>query len=271
MATSAADVNQTLQTAGRSIDIVSRAHWEAARIALLEEEKAFTRARDALARKRLELPWVRIEKDYVFDTVTGPKSLSQLFAGRSQLILQHFMFAPGWDEGCVGCSFNSDHIAGALPHLAARDVSFVAVSRAPLADIERFRQRMAWPIDWVSSGRSDFNYDFNVSFRKDDIAAGRAVYNYRPLDPVEYAETEDLSGFSFFYRAADGAVFHTYSTFARGDEIICTAYMYLDMTPLGRNEDDLDYPMQWWRHHDRYQPANVQLAAAACCCKPDGE
>ena len=246
--------------------IVSRDKWLIARKALLVEEKAFTRTRDALARKRLGLPWVKIEKRYFFNGPNGSETLADLFAGRSQLIVQHFMFAPGWEEGCVGCSFNADHVDGALPHIQARDVTFVAVSRAPLSDLERYRRRMGWGFKWVSSQESDFNYDFNVSFRKEDIKAGKALYNYRALEPE--SDMEDLSGYSSFYKNADGDIFHAYSTFARGDEVLMTAYMYLDLlAPSGRNEDDLDPPMSWWRHHDRYDDA-PQGTNSCCATSP---
>lgn len=238
--------------------VVTKEQAFAERRAFVAEEKAFTRARDALAARRRQLPWVKVEKTYVFDWTAGPVTLDELFAGRSQLIVQHFMFAPGWEEGCVGCSFNADHVSGALPHIEARDASFVAIARAPVADLERFRKRMGWNFRWVSSGRNDFNYDFDVSFRSADIAAGRANYNYRPLED----ETEDLSGFSVFMKNAAGEIFHTYSTFARGDEILCTAYMYIDLLPKGRDEAGLEYPMAWWRHHDQYAVA----AAKNCRC-----
>ena len=178
--------------------VVDRTAAHASRLDLLAKEKAFTRARDDLARARRTLPWVRMDKRYDFDTPSGTLTLADLFAGRSQLIVQHFMFSPDWDEGCVGCSFSADHVDGALPHIQARDASFVAVSRAPLAKIEAFKRRMGWRFDWISSFASDFNYDFNVSFRRDDIAAGRAEYNFRPLD----FEIEDLSGHSIFLKQA---------------------------------------------------------------------
>ena len=170
--------------------VVSHDEACAARGAFLLEEKQFTKARDELARKRRALPWTRVEKTYVFDTVRGPQSLADLFSGRSQLIVQHFMFAPEWSEGCVGCSFGADSVDGALPHVQARDASFVAVSRAPLEKLLRYRKRMGWTFDWVSSGGNDFNYDFGVAFRPDDIAAGRATYNHRPLT----FEASDLPG-----------------------------------------------------------------------------
>jgi predicted dithiol-disulfide oxidoreductase (DUF899 family) len=229
-------------------EIATKEQALAARRAFLLEEKGFTRARDELARKRRELPWVRIDKPYEFDTASGRETLGDLFAGRRQLIVQHFMFGPEWHEGCVGCSFNADHVDGGIPHIQARDATFVAVSRAPLAKLQQFRERMGWRFKWVSSYETDFNYDFDVSFRKQDIATGRAQYNYRPLD----FEIEDLSGFSIFFKNRDGEIFHTYSTFARGDEMLTTAYMYIDLLPMGRNEDDLKEPSSWWRHHDKY-------------------
>jgi predicted dithiol-disulfide oxidoreductase (DUF899 family) len=242
---------------------VSREEWNVARKELLAEEKAFTRARDALAAKRRELPWVKVEKDYRFAAPSGQASLADLFGSRNQLIVQHFMFAPEWEEGCVGCSFNADHVDGALPHIRARDAAFVAVSRAPIAKIEKFKQRMGWQFPWVSSHGSDFNYDFHVSFRKEDIASGRAEYNYRKLD----FEIEDLSGFSIFYKNAAGEIFHTYAVFARGDEILTTAYMYIDLLPKGRDEGGLESPSSWWRHHDKYADAPEKSLQKSCCSR----
>ncbi len=239
--------------------VVCKSDAHAARSAFLADEKAFTTARDAMAARRRELPWVLVEKDYVFAGPTGRTTFAELFSGRNQLIVQHFMFAPGWEEGCVGCSLIADHVGAALPHIQARDASFVAISRAPIAEIERFKQRMGWPFQWVSSSGSDFNYDFDVSFRLEDIGGGRALYNYRPLD----FEIEDLSGFSVFIRNDAGQIFHTYSTFARGDEMLCTAYMFIDLLPRGRNEEALDPPMSWWRHHDKYG----EDANGDCCCE----
>jgi predicted dithiol-disulfide oxidoreductase (DUF899 family) len=236
--------------------VVSKSEALASRLDLLAKEKAFTRARDDLARARRELPWVRIEKRYEFDIPSGKQTLADLFSGRSQLIVQHFMFAPEWEEGCVGCSFSADHVDGALPHIQARDASFVAVSRAPLAKIEAFKRRMGWRFNWVSSFGSDFNYDFNVSFRREDIAAHKAQYNYRPLD----FEIEDLSGHSVFLKQ-DGDIFHTYSTFARGDEMLMAAYMYIDLLPKGRDEEGMEEPSSWWRHHDKYDGADKH----SCC------
>ena len=235
--------------------VVSREEWRAARVALLEQEKALTRARDALNAARAALPWVRVEKPYRFDTERGAETLADLFRGRSQLLVQHFMFAPDWEEGCVGCSLWADHVSATLPHLAAKDITYVAISRAPLDRLLAFRKRMGWAFDWVSSLGSDFNRDFGVTFTEADVAAG-AEYNYRRTH-----ETGELPGNSSFYRDADGAVFHTYSTYARGGEEVAGTYMLLDMAPLGRNESG-PQPMGWVRHHDRYETGQ----AGSCCC-----
>jgi predicted dithiol-disulfide oxidoreductase (DUF899 family) len=228
--------------------IVPREEWLSARKALLIEEKKQTRARDELARQRRELPWVRIEKPYVFDGPNGRETLGEFFAGRSQLIIQHFMFGPAWEEGCVGCSFGADHVDAARQHFEQRDVSFVAVSRAQLPKLEAFKRRMGWSFKWVSSFGNDFNYDFGVSFTPEQMATGEISYNYR----VEKAESEELSGLSVFYKDDKGDIFHTYSTYGRGDELLSAAYMYLDLLPKGRDEDELPYPSAWWRHHDKY-------------------
>ena len=241
-------------------DIVSPAEAFEARKAFLAEEKAFTRARDALAEKRRRLPWTRVEKPYPFAAASGPKTLGDLFEGRSQLIVQHFMFAPDWSEGCVGCSFNADSVDGALPHVQARDASFVAVSRAPLAKLLRYRARMGWSFEWVSSEGNDFNYDFGVAFRESDVASGAATYNYRPLT----FEASDLPGLSVFYRDGTGAIFHTYSSFARGAEMTMTAYMYIDLLPKGRDEDGLANRPSWWRRHDDYPTAPQKAADCGC-------
>lgn len=239
--------------------VVSQEEWLALRMELLAREKKLTRERDAVDRVRRALPWVRIEKEYVFEGPNGKETLADLFGGRSQLIVQHFMFAPGWKEGCVGCSFKSDHIDGALPHLEHHGVSFVSVSRAPYAEIEAFRKRMGWRFRWVSSFGSDFNYDFHVSFTKQEIAAGEVYYNYKK----QPFESEERSGDSVFYRDESDQIYHTYSTFGRGDEMLDTTYMYLDMTPLGRNEDGPQGNlMDWVKHHDRYE----DKAAASSCC-----
>ncbi|HEY1382912.1 MAG TPA: thioredoxin family protein [Dongiaceae bacterium] len=239
--------------------VVSQEEWLTARRALLAKEKQLTRQRDQLSAERRKLPWVRIDKPYVFDGPGGKATLADLFDGRSQLVIQHFMFGPDWEEGCVGCSFGADHVDAARLHFEHRDLSFAAVSRAPLAKIEAFRRRMGWRFPWVSSLGSDFNYDFNVSFTKDQLVRGKVSYNYELVD----SQSEDLSGISLFYKDESGAIFHTYSTYGRGDELLSTAYMYLDLAPRGRDEEGLPFPSAWWRHHDKYEDARPQ--AASCC------
>jgi predicted dithiol-disulfide oxidoreductase (DUF899 family) len=239
-------------------EVVSREQWIDARRKLLAEEKEFTRQRDALSARRRELPWVKVDKNYVFDGPNGKETLADLFAGRSQLVIKHFMFGPGWKEGCVGCSFGTDNMSGALVHLEHHDISYVMVSRAPLAELEAFRRRMGWQVKWVSSNGGDFNYDFNVSFRPEDIEAKRAFYNYRMTDQV----AEEMSGFSVFYKTETGDIMHTYSTFARGAEPSLVAYGILDMTPLGRNEKGPNFVLtDWVRLHDQYDDAG----SASCC------
>jgi predicted dithiol-disulfide oxidoreductase (DUF899 family) len=229
--------------------VVARNEWLEARKALLAREKAFSRERDALARQRRELPWVRMEKEYVFDGPDGKATLAGLFGKKSQLIVYHFMLGPGWEAGCKSCSFLADHFEGALPHLAARDVSFVAVSRAPLAEIEAFRRRMGWNFPWLSSHGDDFNFDFHVSVRKEDIGKRKVEYNF----DLGEARMEELPGASVFCKDEDGSVFHTYSTYARGLDIMLGAYNWLDIAPKGRDEDKLEFTMAWVRHHDKYE------------------
>lgn len=236
--------------------IVSREEWLVARQAHLAREKEFSRLRDQLSAERRALPWVKVEKDYVFDTPKGKARLADLFAGRSQLIVYHFMFGPGWEQGCPSCSFLSDHIDGAVPHLARRDVTLLAVSRAPLAEIEPFKKRMGWRFTWVSSHGSDFNYDYRVSFTKDAIERGAIDYNYGRSE----LKHEELPGLSVFCKDGEGIVFHTYSCYARGLDILICAYNYLDLAPRGRDEAALPWTMAWVRHHDRYEDA-----AATCC------
>ncbi|MBT9503659.1 MAG: DUF899 domain-containing protein [Burkholderiaceae bacterium] len=244
--------------------VVSHERWLAERIKLLEREKELTRWNDQLAQERRALPWVRMDKDYVFDTPMGPRRLADLFDGRRQLLVQHFMFAPGWEQGCKSCSFMADHHDGMTAHLAQRDVTLLAVSCAPLADIERFRQRMGWRFNWVSSQGSDFNRDFHVSFTPDEMASGEVYYNYK-MQPFPQAEAP---GISVFYRDDGGQVFHTYSRFGRGVEVMMGTYHLLDLTPAGRNEEGMAYGMEWLRHHDRYEAAALAKAAAAgsSCC-----
>ena len=232
--------------------VVSRGEWLAARKELLVKEKQLTRQRDEIDRQRRKLPWVKVEKDYFFEGPQGQRSLADLFEERSQLIVSHFMFGPGWKEGCVGCSFRSDHVDGALAHLQHHDVSFVTISRAPLAEIEDFKKRMGWRFLWLSSYGSEFNYDYQVSFKPEEVATGRVTYNYEVRNFV----SEEASGLSVFCKNAGGEIFHTYSTFGRGDEVVDTTYMYLDLTPKGRNEQGPHHNLgDWVRHHDRYGAA----------------
>ena len=229
--------------------VVSSTEWLAARKAHLEKEKELTSLRDELSKERRELPWVKVEKEYVFDTVNGKQTLPDLFEGRSQLIVYHFMFGPGWEEGCPSCSLLADHIDGSIPHLNARDVTLLAISRAPLTQIEAFKKRMGWRFNWVSSNENDFNYDYHVSFTPEEMAQGKVYYNY---DIQEFG-SEEAPGVSVFYKDASGNIFHTYSAYARGGDALIGAYNYLDLAPKGRDEDGLAFTMAWVRHHDRYQ------------------
>jgi predicted dithiol-disulfide oxidoreductase (DUF899 family) len=233
-------------------NIVSRAEWLVARKQLLQKEKEFTRLRDQLSAERRGLPWVRVEKPYVFDGPNGKQTLADLFDGRSQLVVKHFMFGPDWTDGCVGCSFEVDHIEGALVHLEHHDVSYVVVSRAPLEKIEAFKRRMGWRFKWVSSYGSDFNYDFHVSFTSEEIAKGEAYYNYELRD----VGIDEMSGRSVFYREAAGDIFHTYSSYARGGEMFLGSYAVLDIIPKGRDETINGNLTDWVRHHDRYDDAS---------------
>jgi len=225
---------------------ISRDDWLTARRDLLKAEKELTHLRDKIAQQRLALPWVRIDKEYVFDTPDGPRSLADLFDGRSQLLVQHFMFAPGWKQGCRSCSFMADHTDGMNMHLANHDVTMIAISRAPLVEIERFRHRMGWKFPWASSNGTSFNYDFRVSFTPEEVASGHIDYNFG-----EWGVTgEEWPGVSAFFKDEAGEVFHTYSTFGRGVEVMMGTYAMLDLTPNGRNEAE---GMDWLRHHDRYE------------------
>jgi len=216
------------------------------------KEKQLTQLRDELAAERRAMTWVKIEKQYVFDAPEGRVTLSDLFATRSQLIIHHFMLGPGWKAGCIGCSFNSDHADGAIVHLENHGVSFVRVSRAPLPEIEAYNRRMGWHARWVSSYGSDFNYDFNVSFRSEPKDMGKVYYNYDSRDYI----SEELSGISVFCKDTSGKVFHTYSTYARGNEGVLGAYFYLDLTPKGRNENGPHHNlMDWVKRHDEYETA----------------
>ena len=230
--------------------IVTREEWTAARKALLAKEKAFTRERDALSAERRELPMVKVDKRYVFEESGGKRALTDLFGGKRQLLIYHFMFDPSWDEGCRGCSLVADHFENAVVHIAARGTAFAAISRAPVAKIEAFKKRMGWTFRWLSSAGTDFNYDFKVSFRPEDGQAKVVEYNYekRPFEGF------DKPGLSAFLRQGDD-IFHTYSTYERGLESLISTYSCLDLTPLGRQEEDLPHPMAWVRHHDRYTAA----------------
>jgi predicted dithiol-disulfide oxidoreductase (DUF899 family) len=228
--------------------VISHEDWLKARVELLAAEKEFTHQRDALTRRRMAMPWERVEKSYQFEGPHGALSLADLFDGRSQLIVYHFMFAPDWEEGCTSCSFWADNFNGIPVHLNHRDVTFTAVSRAPLAKIEAYKTRMGWSFPWVSSHGSDFNFDYRVSFTPGELAEGEAYHNYavRPID------VSDEKGISVFYKNEKGEVFHTYSCYDRGIDIVNGAYQFLDLVPKGRDEDSLGFTMDWLRRHDQY-------------------
>ncbi|HTJ79462.1 MAG TPA: DUF899 domain-containing protein [Rariglobus sp.] len=246
-------------TASTRPSVVSEDQWRAARLELLAEEKKLLRLQDQLAARRRQLPRVKITKPYVFAGPSGPATLADLFAGRSQLVIQHFMLGPDWEQGCKSCSFMTDHFNAAAVHLPARDVAFAVVSRAPIDTILPFKERMGWNINWVSSHDNDFNFDYHVSFIPEEIAEGMVYYNYgrRPFPH------EEAPGVSVFARDADGVIYHTYSTYGRGVEFIMGTYHILDLTPKGRDEEGLEYGMEWLRHHDRYESANDAVATKA--------
>lgn len=239
--------------------VVSPEQWLTARLELLAKEKELRRQMDEVARLRRELPWERVEKNYIFDTEGGQKTLAELFEGRSQLMLYHFMFGPDWEQGCSGCSFVGDHVDGAIVHLAHRDVTWAAVSRASLEKIAAFKKRMGWKFRWVSSSPSDFNFDYHVSFTQAEMADGEVYYNYGRR---RFPQSEG-PGISVFYRDGGGQVFHTYSAYARGLDVLVGTYNYLDLAPKGRDEDAFEMPMAWLRHHDRYEDAPK---ASSCGC-----
>jgi predicted dithiol-disulfide oxidoreductase (DUF899 family) len=249
--------------------IVTADEWLTARKALLIKEKALTRQHDALSAERRQLPMVKVEKPYVFDTSDGQETLADLFGNRTQLIVYHFMMGPDWTEGCPSCSLLCDHIDGSLVHLAQRDVAFVAISRAPLANIASFKRRMGWRFKWVSSYGNDFNTDYRVSFSSEEMASGRMYYNFETSD----FPADEAPGVSIFFKNAAGDVLHTYSTYGRGGDILIGAYNYLDLTPKGRDEGGLPFPMAWVRHHDRYAhdhgasstPQPRPADSPACC------
>jgi len=235
--------------------IVSRNEWLAARKAHLKNEKALTRLRDLVAAERRALPWVKVEKHYLFDTPDGKKTLAGLFEGRSQLIVHHFMWRWDLDQGCVSCSLEADHAEGALVHLENHDVTYVRVSRAPLEKLLAYKKRMGWKAKWVSSYNSDFNYDFHVSFTKEQLAGGKVYYNYGMVEGFD-----ELPGLSVFCLGERGEVYHTYSSYARGNEEVIGAFIYLDTTPNGRNEREI---MDWVRRHDEYEERSAE--DSACC------
>ncbi len=240
--------------------VVTREQWLEARQQHLIHEKAFTRHRDQLSAERRALPWVLIDKPYRFQGPQGAVSLADLFGGRSQLVVYHFMFGAGWEEGCKGCSFLADHFDGANQHLAHHDVALVAVSHAPYEQFQAFRRRMGWRFDWFSSADDDFNQDFGVSFDREQLASATARYNYAPVSGDE----EELPGLSVFCRNEQGQIFHTYSTYARGLDLLVGAYNVLDLTPKGRNEGPI---MNWVRHHDRYAHTSNNQPGPGCCNK----
>ena len=227
--------------------VVSRDEWIRARKELLAKEKKLTHERDALSEERRNLPWVKVDKDYVFDSPNGKVTLKELFGNKNQLVVYHFMFGPGWEQGCPSCSMIADTFDGMRVHLSARDVSFVAISRAKLSEIEAFKNRMGWTFKWLSSFNNDFNYDFRVSFTKEELDKGKVDYNFTLQE-----FNEEAPGLSVFYKDLSGNIFHTYSTYGRGLDTLLHPYNYLDLVPKGRDEEGLTHAMAWVRHHDRY-------------------
>jgi predicted dithiol-disulfide oxidoreductase (DUF899 family) len=276
-----ATATTTVQNRVQNRKVVSPAEWLEARKEFLEKEKEFTRLRDELSRQRRELPWEKVEQAYAFDGPGGKVRLGDLFGKRSQLVVYHFMLGPGWKEGCPSCSYISDHFDGMAIHLANRDVSLAVISHAPIAEIEAFRKRMGWRFPWYSSFFSSFNFDFQVSLRPDEEGKSKVYYNY---EMMEFPATE-RPGLSVFFKDEEGEIFHTYSTYARGLDILVGAYNFLDLVPKGRDEAGLRHSMAWVRHHDKYdegyavdanqpyvppdvtQPEIVQIkAAGGSCC-----
>ncbi len=227
--------------------VISEAEWLVARKDLLTREKELTRLRDELSRHRRELPWVKINKEYVFDGPDGREKLADLFDGRSQLIVYHFMLGPGWEEGCKSCSYLADHFDGANWHLPHRDVTLAVISRAPLAEIEKYKKRMGWRFKWVSSHGNDFNFDYHVSATDEEKTKDEMYYNYRTAELL----SDEMPGLSVFYKNKDGEVFHTYSTYSRGLDTLVGTYNFLDLTPKGRDENP-ESTMDWVRRHDEY-------------------
>jgi predicted dithiol-disulfide oxidoreductase (DUF899 family) len=254
--------------------VATRDEWLKARKALLAKEKDLTHQRDALTRERMALPWVRVEKPYLFDAPGGKRSLADLFDGRSQLLVYHLMFGPTWEEACPNCAYLMDHVDGALPHLNHRDVTFTAISRGPLARLEAFKRRMGWKFPWVSSEGNDFNFDYHVSLTPEEIAAGEMYYNF---EKGPAPSMEELPGLSVFAKDEAGQVYHTFSAYARGLDAIVGTYQFLDLVPKGRDEDGLKHSMAWVRYHDRYDEnyrvdplADYQPPKGACCSNHGG-
>ena len=237
--------------------VVSREEWLEARRSLLAMEKEETKLRDKVRAERLTLPWVAVDKTYTFETPAGRRTLAELFDGRSQLVIYHFMFGPDWEAGCPGCSFLADHIDGMLPHLNNHDVTMVCVSRAPLDKIEAYRKRMGWQFPWYSSHGSDFNFDYHVSFTKEELASGKVMYNFRETDAAD--AHDELPGLSAFFKDETGAVYHTYSDYARGGEEVLGTLMILDLAPKGRNETGT---LSFVKRKDEY----AAPATPSSCC-----
>lgn len=266
----------TVMTEAKHAKVVPHAEWIAARKEFLAKEKEFTRLRDELSRQRRELPWEKVEKRYEFEGPSGKVALADLFGARSQLVIYHFMLGPGWKEGCPSCSYLADHFDGAALHLANRDVTLAVVSHAPFAEITPFKERMGWRFHWYSSFASDFNYDYQASKSPEEEGKAQVYYNYEMME----FPPDERPGLSVFLKDANGGIFHTYSTYARGLDILVGTYNFLDMVPKGRDEDSLNFSMAWVRHHDKYgdgyfvdanqsyvQPEVVQIkSAGAKCC-----
>ena len=257
-------------------NVVSHEEWLTARKEFLAKERAFTHLRDDLSRQRRELPWEKVAKPYTFESPNGKVTLADLFDGRSQLVVYHFMFGPGWEEGCKSCSYLADHFDGMTIHLANRDTTLVVISHAPIAEIEAFKARMGWKFQWVSSFGSDFNFDYQVSFKPEQQSAGPVYYNYK----TQPFPSDEAPGLSVFAKDAAGDVFHTYSAYERGLDILVGTYNFLDLTPKGRDEDGLAHTMAWVRHHDRYtesyfvdptQPYQQPKLSTGGCCSGEAD
>lgn len=254
-------INQPLSADAQRV--VTQEQWTAELEKHLRDEKEFTKAYDEIVSRRRQLPWVKVEKAYVFEGEQGKVSLSDLFNSNNQLVIQHFMFGPDDEEGCTGCSFTADHVDCARMHFEHNNLSFAAISRAPIEKLLRYKKRMGWSFNWVSSFENDFNYDFHVSFTKEEVAQGRGYYNFQ----MTQIDGEELPGISVFFKDGQGDIFHTFSSYGRGGELLIGAYNYLDLTPNGRNEmDENQNLMDWVRRHDQYEPANTGESEKQSCC-----